>query len=196
MNDKFNYDVLTLTLDNARDKEKFAIAGEYLYILASTDSNVNIEIVLNSQTEDKIKLQAGKGIIAPFKHFWLSHSAQAGKTITLIASSLEGFRLIDNTSSISSTVATQEIAGGSSLTDVVNIGNSATEIRAAKSTRKDLILFNPSGGSTVYVGEAGVTTGNGFPIEPGTGISFNYDGTALYGIVTAGTQDINVREIW
>lgn len=192
---KFNYDKLILTLDEAREKEKFAIAGEYLYIMTATDGNVNIDLILNTLSEDKINLVQSKGIIAPFSQFWISHEAQAGKSVTLIASSLEGFRIIDNTSSISGTVSTQEKAAANELTNVISVGSSSTLIRAAKSTRKDLILFNPSGGNTVYIGGSGVAVATGMPIEPGAGLSLTMDGTAIYGIAAV-AQDINVRESW
>ena len=51
----------------------------------------------------------------------------------------------------------------------------------------------PSGGSTVYLGGSGVTTGQGFPLTAGNTVSMDLDkGEALYGIVGAGSQTVNV----
>lgn len=84
----------------------------------------------------------------------------------------------------------------------VSVGVAATLLIAA-GNRKAVIIRNigTGGGSTVYVGGSGVTTGTGMPLNNGTGSSKMGDvltiegSAAIYGIVAAGTQAVRVLEL-
>lgn len=79
--------------------------------------------------------------------------------------------------------------------DVLSITTSPTEIgRGLSTTDFRTVGFSvPSGGATVFIGGTDVTTANGFPWTPTDG-KFFMDlaaGDILYGIVAAGSQNIN-----
>lgn len=51
----------------------------------------------------------------------------------------------------------------------------------------------PSGGATVYLGGSNVSTSNGFPLAATESFSMDcLPGDALYGVVAASTQAVNV----
>ena len=48
--------------------------------------------------------------------------------------------------------------------------------------------------ATLYVGDDGVTTANGTPVQPGGSITIDKNVGAIYGIVATGTVDARVLE--
>lgn len=97
-------------------------------------------------------------------------------------------------------------------TTAVLVTTSATAVAALCSTREELIFAVPSGGSTVYVGGADVTSATGIPVEGGRAMAVAADlivgngpGRKLqpssavcsgwYGVVATGTQDVRVLEV-
>lgn len=58
----------------------------------------------------------------------------------------------------------------------------------------DVVILNPSGNETVYVGSEGVTTGTGFPIAAGGVFNWALSGDSVYGVVASGTEDVHVAE--
>lgn len=54
------------------------------------------------------------------------------------------------------------------------------------------VISVPSTGQTVFVGGAGVDAVNGFPVLAGTSIEAQLVNEAIYGIVAASTQPVNV----
>jgi len=94
---------------------------------------------------------------------------------------------------------------------VVTVAATATILTADQSDvppGTSIAIYVPSGGATVYIGDASVTTETGYPLLPGTEHFFDLDPTAspsystaavihttsenLYGIVAASTQAVNV----
>lgn len=78
----------------------------------------------------------------------------------------------------------------------VTVATTATQL---SSTTDDyasghaVLVKVPTGGATVYVGGAGVTTGAGFPVAAAEAVAFDLTpGDVLYGIVAADTQAVNV----
>jgi hypothetical protein len=62
-----------------------------------------------------------------------------------------------------------------------------------KSRALVILISNPTGGQTVYLGDSGVTVGAGFPLLTGTSIELTIQGgESVYGIVSATTQVVNV----
>jgi hypothetical protein len=78
-------------------------------------------------------------------------------------------------------------------TGQVSIANTATLIIAAN-TRQGVLITNPSTTVTVYIGGAGVTTGNGQPVLPLQSITLPVV-SAVYGIVATGTQTVSYVEV-
>lgn len=89
----------------------------------------------------------------------------------------------------------------------ISVTTSATEIvsksRSANTPRIGLLIRNLSS-QTLYLGEdATVTTGNGYPLDAGDEIIFDFDGGknqyfyrgAVHGIVASDTADIRVWEL-
>ena len=78
---------------------------------------------------------------------------------------------------------------------IASVTTSATAIVGSNTARKGLAVYN-GGSVTVYVlGVNTVTTGNGFPIPPNSGMTFdNYLG-ALFGIAGSGSNDVRALEL-
>lgn len=81
-------------------------------------------------------------------------------------------------------------------TGQVSVGTTATALSTAESDDRSgssICVSNPSGGSTVYLGPAGVTTGNGFALDAGASMAFDLQpGELIYGIVASGTVTVSV----
>ena len=79
-----------------------------------------------------------------------------------------------------------------------SVGTSATAIEG---TQYPGYLLKNNGAAVVYLGDSSVTTGTGFPIDPGDVFSpvdmanksvRGYNSERLYGIVASGTVDVRV----
>lgn len=78
-------------------------------------------------------------------------------------------------------------------TGQVSVGSTATLIIAAN-TRQGVLITNPSATVTVFIGGAGVTTGNGQELLPLQSITLPVV-SAVYGIVATGTQTVSYVEV-
>lgn len=78
-----NYVVRRINLDTARSNEKFAIAGEFLYIEKASSQLITLTVRLNRPGNDEIDLVPGSVICSCFESFYLTHIAQAGQWIDL-----------------------------------------------------------------------------------------------------------------
>lgn len=76
------YQIVDLKLDTARSNEEFQIQGSYLYALAFDGTDFNIK--LNSISNDDIPLRVHRSVSGIFHRIFISHTAQAGKTIKLL----------------------------------------------------------------------------------------------------------------
>lgn len=74
------YTILNFTLDNARSNEILNIAGAYIYIL-TLDGTAKLR--LNEISSDEIDLFKYRQIVSPFYRIFLTHTAQAGKTLSI-----------------------------------------------------------------------------------------------------------------
>lgn len=96
---------------------------------------------------------------------------------------------------------------------VVTVATTATILTADQSDvppGTSVAIYVPTGGATVYVGDASVTTATGYPLQAGTEHFFDLDPTGspsysisavihatsenLYGIVATSTQAVNVLQ--
>jgi hypothetical protein len=79
---------------------------------------------------------------------------------------------------------------------VVSVTTSATLLSAAEAGRdgQTVLVQNPAGGATVYLGGAGVTTASyGFILDGGVAFAIDLQvGEALYGVVASSTQSVSV----
>jgi hypothetical protein len=103
----------------------------------------------------------------------------SGANITVIYVAAIG-QFIDNRITISAPL--QPATPGVRSTGQVSVTNAALQIVAANTTRKSVIIRNdPLAGTTLFVGNAGVTTATGFPLLPGQSQTFEASG-AIFGI--------------
>ena len=85
--------------------------------------------------------------------------------------------------------------GTTVLSGAVSVGTSATALPAsALSGRRVLWLYN-NGAATIFLGPAGVTTANGFPLLPGQSVALEVGVLVMYGRVATGTVEMRVMEI-
>jgi len=75
----------------------------------------------------------------------------------------------------------------------VTVAASATLLSAANTDRQSIGIYNNDASVTMYIGDSGVTTTNGYPIPAGGQAFFDKSTAAIYGIVAAGS--INARII-
>ena len=74
----------------------------------------------------------------------------------------------------------------------VAVANTATVIVAATAFDQTVCLHNLGGGA-IYLGDAGVTTANGYKFDNGDKLTLMVgDHEALYGITASGTQTVAV----
>jgi hypothetical protein len=79
-------------------------------------------------------------------------------------------------------------------TNQISVANTPTLIITSNNTRAGVLITNPSTTVTVYVGGSGVTTANGQILAPGNSITLPVS-SAVYGIVTTGTQTVSYVEL-
>lgn len=85
--------------------------------------------------------------------------------------------------------------GSTVLSGAVSVATTATALPAsALSARRVLWVYN-NGAATIFLGPAGVTTSNGFPLLAGQSVSLAVGALVVYGIAAAGTVQARVMEI-
>ena len=79
---------------------------------------------------------------------------------------------------------------------IVSVGTTATLLSSSTAGRdgQTVLVQNPSGGATVYLGGTGVTTSSyGFILEGGVAFAIDLqDNESLYGVVASSTQSVSV----
>jgi len=87
-------------------------------------------------------------------------------------------------------------AGNTLATNQVSVGAAVTQIVAARSNRKGVLIVN-HGTTNVFVGVSGVTTGTGLLLTgtPGAALSMPTN-AAVFGIVVSGSQIVSYMEVY
>jgi len=85
------------------------------------------------------------------------------------------------------------------VTGVVTVGSSATELYASGARlagRHALVIYNSSG-STIYIGDSGVTTSTGFPVLAGDTLVLTIDPNSDFAVyaITASSAVVRVMEL-
>lgn len=193
------YKKLVLRLDASRDNEVFEIVGDGMYVLDATDTGVSVDVRFSEIEADAITLIKRKGVRLPFYRFFVTHAAQAGKTITIILMrDLEmqvgviDFSAAQDVNSILQPVQTKQPA--TLNVSAVVVGIVAVQILAANLNRKKFTSLN-NGATDLYFGKDGtVTTANGFgKIVAGQAWDSEYTG-AVWAIGSAAVGDLRVME--
>ena len=85
--------------------------------------------------------------------------------------------------------------GTTVLSGAVSVGTSATALPASALAARRVVWIYNNGSATIFLGPAGVTTSNGFPLLPGQSVSFGVGALVIYGIVASATVEARVMEI-
>ena len=81
------------------------------------------------------------------------------------------------------------------LSGARSVGTSASALPAsALPARRVLWVYN-NGAATIFLGPAGVTTANGFPLLPGQSVSLEVGALVIYGVVATGTVEARIMEV-
>ena len=78
----------------------------------------------------------------------------------------------------------------------VTVATTATLIcdGGARVNPDQVVISVPTGGATVYLGDASVTAATGFPVAAGGVFKWALTGESIYGIVASSTQAVNIAE--
>jgi hypothetical protein len=128
------FEVVTLALDTATVARYVANAGNFIYVLNATDTNVSVNVQLtqnNNRSMEILPLVKCLGYKCPFEGLYLSWSAQAGKTITLLIGSLGG-KMLDVIDNRLSTELLSAVDGLENNTRGLN-GNTGTQVNKRSS---------------------------------------------------------------
>lgn len=197
---RYNTYVLDLDLTIARtDILYFTGLMNTLLVRSIDDLGSNLSIKFDKQSNQSIVLHYGdvynfndptKQEHIDFERVYLSNTAVgAGSAQLIFGHNIEIQKLLR---------ITADIVQDSILQQVVNVGLAATPLPAASlAQRINLLLYNPVGGNTVYIGSATVTAAlatQGMPLLAGASLSLNVaQGVTVYGIAAI-AQDINILE--
>ena len=166
-------------LDTAQTNFKFAMAGNFLYALETTDANVSINVRVNNLSEQTFTLRQGLGCVTPFQDLYFTWEAQAGKSITLVigVEAKKFLEFIDNRSQAQSTSVLEEIrdqlkgdTAEENWDTEKTIGTSASLVLASNSNRKSFVVQSKeSNTGLIYLGfGSSVTSSKWFKqLEPG-----------------------------
>ena len=84
---------------------------------------------------------------------------------------------------------------GKVVNSTTSVSTTAVPIPATAATGRIFTMVKNNGASTVYLGDANVTSSNGMPLEPGDVLSFDLkQEVILYGRTASGTSDVRSLE--
>jgi hypothetical protein len=87
--------------------------------------------------------------------------------------------------------------GDTLATGQVSVGSSATLIAGARPGRRSLTVVMLGGGTDVYLGVSGVTTGTGTLLLGVKGAAYDLPTTAaVYGVVGSGSANVSFHEVY
>lgn len=178
---------IVIALDTATTYFPVTLLGNMVYGLDSNDASANLNIQFNrvSSEVDQFPLYSGLGYVAPFDRFYLSWSAQAGKTITLLVGSLgkDVVDIIDNRSATTQTTLLTSIlaelqgisTAGNDAADAT-VGTSAVSALAANASRKAcLIQADITNTGKIYLGFTNAVTTTRKVVALQAGQTFSVD---------------------
>ncbi len=139
---------------------------------------------------DDIPLRIGRRIEIPFYRYFITHAAQAGKTITLAAAmETEGQGLIFNIrDDVIPWVGVRTPGAEVGSYGQVSVTTTATQILAANGNRRSAVIQNLDATNDLFIGfDNSVTTANaGHKLIPDAAIEIYFTGT-IFGIRSVGS---------
>lgn len=164
---------ITLALDNARDRNEIRIGGDFLWASDATDGAATITIAFNVREADAgITFRRGSMVAGMrYGRVFVTHAAQAGKTMTLTYAVEAPELRIANPAGFFTDVSISTPTTLDSIADVSLVLAVTTQILAADATRKEAIISNLAGNTQTFrIGDSGAAAANGTPLPPGATI--------------------------
>lgn len=134
---------VSFDLTNARTREPQEVSGNFLWAITATDGATNVDISFARATFDEgMTFKSGTRISGlRFSRIFLTHPAQAGKSITLVyATERAGGLRIDNPAGDFSAVSLTIPGASTMLADATLAINTDVVAFAAVTTRRRLIV--------------------------------------------------------
>jgi hypothetical protein len=158
---KNNYKKLVYPTDSARSNKPINVAGNSILIFSSP---VNIDIKIHNENNDTVTLKQFESMVEKdgFEKFYISHSALAGGSITIVV-------YTDDNMFIS--LAGRTNAAGAAATtigeDSLTLTLASTEYsKALTDSIKRLKLINTSVDAIFYISFLSGNSANGIPLQP------------------------------
>lgn len=174
------YHIHDLDLAVARRKEEFYFAGNNMRVVDASDLDAEIDVYFNELFYDAIPMRIGRMVEMTFYRYFVSHAAQAGKTIKLaVAMETELFDIRDD---VIPWVGVRTPGAEASSYAQVTVTDAFTLIKAANANRRSIVVQNLIA-DPLYLGyDVSVTTANyGHRLAEWEAIELFFTGT-IYGI--------------
>lgn len=138
-------ETITIDLATARNNLLLEISGLVIYASDASDNSCNLQIQHNEQSNGLITITKNYGVEFPFYRLYLTNTAQANKTITLIIGRAAPFSITDNRSTLDilttlQTIRGQRIAETGSLNAEATIGTAQVTALNANANRKSFSI--------------------------------------------------------
>ena len=171
--------VKTIALDSTTVDKEYEIGGNVLWVPTASDISATISIKYQDQVNDGITLQQGSFIAGPsFSRLYISWSAQAGETITLLYTKDTASRpfRIENAIynftgvTVSGTVDVREasMSWGYTFTDISINATTSQQIGTSNPLYREYIVSNPASNTTYFkLGFNAAGAAQGIPLYPG-----------------------------
>lgn len=191
-----NYQLFSLNL-NAAGNEDIPGLFSYVRVISAVDQNgnqalsalVNLQLARNSGDPIPMRINGAVKVPGGTEFLRLSWAAQPGLTVIVFASMQDGGDGVQVEAPPSQQLVSSAV--GTTITgSQVAIGTSAVMIQSALSTRQRFTLRN-RGSATVYLGGPGVTTANGFALDPGETITIDGTTCAIWAISSAANTPVH-----
>lgn len=183
---------VTIPLDNAYDLKEFsALIGNFLYVESATSKGASVDVHFNDQYQSALTLKEGMFIAGlRFDKVFLSSTAQAGESITVVFGIEDGNLRIENPADLANDVDVSKSSDFVGVADVsVLVG--ATQIVPADATRRKVHIFNTHATDAIRIGGNGSTAAaQGTLLPAGMGITIEST-DEIQGIRT-GANDVTV----
>lgn len=155
-------------------------------------NNVQLQVAFGQQDQDRLTLDYNGQIACEPRNdvtrlFWVNTAGVFAHVVYSPSAALFQNDCPNPLQTFTANVGTQFDAA------YVTVATTATLLSAANSNRQSVGIFNNDASAAMYVGDASVTTANGYPIPAGGQAFFDKSSAAIYGIVAAST--INARTI-
>ena len=194
------YDIITIPLGTAGKQIIPGVQWDFFNLIDALNAdgsqalNAAIRVAFGKNAVAYAPIGINRSFEGPIDQLKIEWDAQPGVTAYIFVASknLSG-QVLKLFAPPAKQLVTTSVAAG--LTpSAVEVGDEATLVSAANELRQSCMITNNDAAATLYVGDDGVTTANGTPVQPGGSITIDKNVGAIYGIVATGTVDARVLE--